>query len=127
MKIARKASLKETPPSGRIEVRDLAFRYGPGEPFVFENVNFVVEPGDYVAITGPSGGGKTTLLKVLLGLLEPSEGEVLIDGIPLGTFGARALREHAGVVMQEIMNTPENIPQSVMEKAECVIVFPSVL
>jgi ATP-binding cassette, subfamily B, bacterial CvaB/MchF/RaxB len=93
--------IRRTPPSGRIEVRDLAFRYGPGEPFVFENVNFVVEPGDYVAITGPSGGGKTTLLKVLLGLLEPSEGEVLIDGIPLGTFGARALREHAGVVMQD--------------------------
>ena len=50
---------------------------------------------------GPSGGGKTTLLKVLLGLLEPTSGDVLIDGIPLTTFGMRAFRDHAGVVMQD--------------------------
>ena len=90
-----------TPPTGRIEVRNLSFRYGPSEGFVFEGVSFVVAPGDYLAITGPSGGGKTTLMKVLLGLLEPTEGEVLIDGLPLGTFGARAFRDHAGVVMQD--------------------------
>lgn len=88
-------------PTGRIEVRNLAFRYGPNEPPVFEGVSFSVEPGDYVAITGPSGGGKTTLLKVILGLLEPAEGEVLIDGLPLATYGARAFRDHAGVVMQD--------------------------
>jgi ATP-binding cassette subfamily B protein RaxB len=90
-----------TPPSGRIEVRNLSFRYGPSESFVFEHVNFVVEPGDYLAIIGPSGGGKTTLMKVMLGLLDPTDGEVLIDGLPLGTFGARALRDHVGVVMQD--------------------------
>jgi ATP-binding cassette subfamily B protein RaxB len=89
------------PPQGHLEVRNLAFRYGEGEPFVFEGVSFTVAPGEYVAITGPSGGGKTTLLKVILGLLEPTSGEVLIDGLPLATFGARAFREHAGVVMQD--------------------------
>lgn len=88
-------------PSGRIEVRNLSFRHAPDEPLLFEHVNFVIEPGDYVAITGPSGGGKTTLLKVLLGLLEPTSGEVLIDGIPLPTFGPRAFRDHSGVVMQD--------------------------
>jgi len=92
---------RRAPPAGRLEVRDLSFRYGPDEPLLFEHVNFVVEPGEYVAITGPSGGGKTTLLKVLLGLLEPTSGDVLIDGIPLATFGARAFRDHAGVVMQD--------------------------
>jgi ATP-binding cassette subfamily B protein RaxB len=90
-----------TPPSGRIEVRNLSFRYGPSESFVFEHVNFIVEPGDYLAIIGPSGGGKTTLMKVMLGLLDPTDGEVLIDGLPLGTFGARAFRDHVGVVMQD--------------------------
>ncbi len=68
---------------------------------MFEHINFVVEPGDYLAIIGPSGGGKTTLMKVMLGLLEPTEGEVLIDGLPLRTFGARAFRDHVGVVMQD--------------------------
>jgi ATP-binding cassette subfamily B protein RaxB len=92
---------RRAPPEGRIEVRNLSFRYAPDEPLLFQHVNFVIEPGEYVAITGPSGGGKTTLLKVLLGLLEPTSGEVLIDGIPLPTFGARAFRDHAGVVMQD--------------------------
>jgi len=94
-------NIRRPAPEGRLEVRNLAFRYGPEEALLFEHVNFVVEPGEYVAITGPSGGGKTTLLKVLLGLLEPTSGEVLIDGMPLATFGARALRDHAGVVMQD--------------------------
>ena len=89
------------PPAGRIEVRNLSFRYGPNDGFVFEDVSFVVEPGDYLAIIGPSGGGKTTLMKLMLGLLEPTDGEVLIDGLPLGTFGARAFRDHVGVVTQD--------------------------
>lgn len=50
---------------------------------------------------GPSGGGKTTLVKVMLGLLEPTSGEVLIDGVPLLTLGYKAYREQIGAVMQE--------------------------
>ena len=54
-----------------------------------------------MTIMGPSGGGKTTLIKIMLGLLEPTRGEVLIDGTPLTAMGARAYREHVGAVMQE--------------------------
>ncbi len=89
------------PLQGGIEVRDLAFRYAPGEPFVFERLSFRIEAGEYVALTGPSGGGKTTLLKVLLGLLEPTAGEVLVDGLPMRAFGAQAFRAQVGVVMQD--------------------------
>ena len=86
---------------GRIELRGIRFRYSPSDPFVLEGVNLVVEPGDHLAITGPSGGGKSTLLKVLLGLVEPDEGEVLIDDVPLPRFGYKNFRDQVGVVMQD--------------------------
>ena len=77
------------------------FRYAETEPFVLEDINLVIEPGAFVTIMGPSGGGKTTLVKIMLGLLEPTTGEVLIDGIPLSVIGPRAYREQIGAVMQE--------------------------
>jgi ATP-binding cassette subfamily B protein RaxB len=86
---------------GRIELRNVRFRYADTEPFVLENINLTVEPGQFLTIMGPSGGGKTTLIKIMLGLLEPTSGEVLIDGVPLATIGPRAYREHVGAVMQE--------------------------
>jgi ATP-binding cassette subfamily B protein RaxB len=96
-----RAAAYQRPIEGSIEARNLSFRYAEGEPFVFENVSFTIETGDYVAITGPSGGGKTTLLKVILGLLPPTNGEVLVDGVPLGVIGPDTLRKKAGVVMQD--------------------------
>jgi ATP-binding cassette subfamily B protein RaxB len=86
---------------GRLELRNVFFRYAEGEPFVLEDVSLVVEAGQFVTITGPSGGGKTTLMKIMLGLLVPTSGEVLIDGLPLSTVGIRAYREQTGAVMQE--------------------------
>jgi len=89
------------PIQGRIELRHLCFRYAETEPFVLENINFTVEAGSFVTIMGPSGGGKTTLVKIMLGLLEPTSGEVLIDGISLAAIGPRQYREQIGAVMQE--------------------------
>jgi ATP-binding cassette, subfamily B, bacterial CvaB/MchF/RaxB len=89
------------PLQGAIELRNVSFRYAESEPFVLESINLGIEPGEFVTITGPSGGGKTTLIKVMLGLLEPTSGEVLIDGVPLSTVGARAFREQVAAVMQD--------------------------
>jgi ATP-binding cassette subfamily B protein RaxB len=86
---------------GEIEVRGLSFRYAEDEPFIFENLNFRVAAGEHVAISGPSGCGKTTLLKILVGLIQPTAGEVLVDGMPLAALGPRAFRSQIGVVMQE--------------------------
>lgn len=86
---------------GGIELRNVSFRYAETERFVLENVSQTIVPGQFITIMGPSGGGKTTLMKIMLGLLEPTSGEVLIDGIPLSVIGARAYREHVGAVMQE--------------------------
>jgi ATP-binding cassette subfamily B protein RaxB len=68
---------------------------------VIENLNLTVEAGEAVTIVGPSGCGKTTLVKIMLGLLEPTSGEVLIDGVPLSGIGIRAYREQIAAVMQE--------------------------
>jgi ATP-binding cassette subfamily B protein RaxB len=86
---------------GRIELRRVFFRYSETDSFVLEDINLEIEPGEFVAIMGPSGGGKTTLMKLMLGLLEPTSGEVLVDGVPLATFGARPYREQVAAVMQE--------------------------
>jgi len=89
------------PVRGGIELRNVSFRYAETERFVLENVSLKVEAGQFVTIMGPSGGGKTTLLKIMLGLLEPTSGEVLIDGVPLQTIGVRVYREQVAAVMQE--------------------------
>src|SRR5215210_1395294 len=86
---------------GRIELRNVFFRYAETEPFVIEDINITIEPGEFITIMGPSGGGKTTLMKIMLGLLEPTLGEVMIDGVPLSVIGPRAYREQVGAVMQE--------------------------
>jgi len=91
----------QQPIKGDLEVRELCFRYAEGEPFVLRDINLNVQAGDYLAITGPSGCGKTTLLKVILGLLEPSSGEILIDGVPLRILGHQTFRKSIGVVMQD--------------------------
>lgn len=84
-----------------IEVRNVSFRYAPGEAWVLRNVNVHIRAGESVAIAGPSGCGKTTLLKIMLGQLQPEEGDVLIGGIPLKQLGLKTYREHIGVVMQD--------------------------
>jgi ATP-binding cassette subfamily B protein RaxB len=89
------------PVQGRIELRNVFFRYAESEPFVLEGINLAIEPGEFVTIMGPSGGGKTTLIKLMLGLLEPTEGEVLIDHVGLKTIGARPYREKVAAVMQD--------------------------
>jgi ATP-binding cassette subfamily B protein RaxB len=86
---------------GRIELRDIRYRYSPSDPLVLDGINLVVEPGDHIAITGPSGGGKSTLMKIILGLVEPESGDILIDGQPLARFGNQNYRRQIGAVAQD--------------------------
>lgn len=86
---------------GKIELRNVCFRYSETEPFILQNVNLMVEAGHSITLMGPSGGGKTTLMKIMLGLLEPTSGELLIDDIPLSAIGVRVYREAVAAVMQE--------------------------
>ncbi|MBL8310396.1 MAG: peptidase domain-containing ABC transporter [Burkholderiales bacterium] len=82
-------------------IEDLGFRYGPHDPFVFRHVSFTVAPGESVALTGKSGAGKTTLAKVVVGLLPATEGRVLIDGLDIRDIDPTSLRAQLAAVMQE--------------------------
>ena len=78
-----------------LEARDISFSYVPGRP-ILHDVNLVVDPGERVALTAPSGRGKTTLCRVLSGYLRPDAGTVLVDGVELSR--ARAARNGVPVV-----------------------------
>ena len=95
------ASGEDTGFKGRIALNDVSFRYAEGEPWVLRHVSLHIEPGEMVVFAGPSGQGKTTLLKVMLGLFTTEEGELLIDDQPLDRFGRRRYRSKLGAVMQE--------------------------
>ena len=84
-----------------IELRNVSFRYGEGEPWILKDANFKIEAGESVAVVGASGAGKTTLLKIALGLLQPSEGEVLYGGQRVQHVGIQNFRRQIGTVMQE--------------------------
>ena len=84
-----------------IEVRNIRYRYGDNEAWVLDGVSFKIEAGELVAIVGASGGGKTTLLKILTGLITPTEGDILVNGEPLSRIGVARYRSMIGVVMQD--------------------------
>ena len=94
--------VEQAPPaSPRIEVKGLSFRYAEGEPWVLQDCSFTVEEGEAVAIVGASGCGKTTLVKLLLGLLPPTAGSIRIGGQEIHQLGLRNYRGIVGAVLQD--------------------------
>jgi ATP-binding cassette subfamily B protein RaxB len=84
-----------------IELRNIRYRYGVGEPEVLKGISLKIRPGEMVVLVGPSGGGKTTLVKIMMGLLNPSYGEILVGGRQLSSFNRRASRQLIGSVAQD--------------------------
>ena len=85
----------------RIELRGVSFHYPGGEFPVLENIELTIERGRMIALVGPSGAGKSTLVDLLPRFYDPTEGEILLDGIPLGRFALDDLRSLFGIVSQE--------------------------
>jgi ATP-binding cassette subfamily B protein RaxB len=86
---------------GTLTIRNLRFRYAEHDPWLIDGVDLTITAGQSIALTGPSGSGKTTLCKILLGLLPPTEGDILLDGIPIHRIGLQSYREMIGTVMQD--------------------------
>ncbi|MGD9768610.1 MAG: ABC transporter ATP-binding protein [Pseudolabrys sp.] len=94
-----------------IELRDVSFAYG--EKAVLDGVSLRIEPGEFVALCGASGGGKTTLLDTISGLLAPSHGGVVIDGNDLREFDLTSWRHCIGYVPQELLLLHDTVYQNV--------------
>ena len=85
----------------RIELRDVSFAYRPNEP-VLNRMSFVAEPGKVTALVGPSGGGKSTVLALLLRFYEASDGDILIDGQSIVMVSRKSLRQQTAYVGQDV-------------------------
>lgn len=85
----------------QVELRDVTFSYRPNEP-VLRHMSFIAEPGKVTALVGPSGGGKSTVLALLLRFYELSEGNIMIDGQSIVTVSRRSLRQQTAYVGQDV-------------------------
>ncbi|WP_442592662.1 lipid A export permease/ATP-binding protein MsbA [Parapusillimonas sp. JC17] len=91
------------PVRGRVEFRNIEHRFPDAASNTLSNVSFVAEPGQTIALVGRSGSGKTTLVNMLPRFIEPSSGEVLIDGQNIRELKLRGLREHLSLVSQDVV------------------------
>lgn len=86
--------------SGGIEMNNVSFRYSENMPLIIDNLSLKIRPGQYVAIVGKTGCGKSTLMRLLLGFEHPQKGAIYYDGKDLERIDLRSLRRRVGVVMQ---------------------------
>jgi len=99
--------------TGHIQLQHVSFKYDANSPTVLKDITVDIVPGQKVAIVGPTGSGKSTLGKLLLGLYLPTEGEILYDGIPLRSLNYQSVRSQFGVIMQDASIFSGSIRQNI--------------
>ena len=93
-------ALRKTSCEGRVELSDVSFSYDPERPLI-ENLNLLVHPGNRIAIVGPTGCGKTTLINLLMRFYDVNEGAISVDGTDIRNITRNSLRGSYGMVLQE--------------------------
>ena len=99
---------------GRIDMQNVNFSYDSDSPQILHDIDFRAEPGQFVAIVGGSGSGKSTILRLLLGFEKPDSGTVFYDGVDLAALNVQAVRRQIGVVMQNGQLQPGFVLQSII-------------
>ncbi len=94
---------------GRIEFKNVSFQYADGKLPILRNVSFTAEPGETIAIMGETGCGKTSLIQLIPRFYEPTEGEVLVDGIAVQDMKLRQLRGNIGLATQDVLLYSDSI------------------
>ncbi|TKB51179.1 peptidase domain-containing ABC transporter [Ferrimonas sediminicola] len=87
--------------AGCLSLSGLSFSYTSSKFMLFDNLSLNIKAGEHIAIVGPSGSGKSTLMKLMLGLMRPTSGKILIDGVDITALGSKCYRSHIAAVMQE--------------------------
>jgi ATP-binding cassette subfamily B protein len=96
-----------------LSLKQLSFRYSPQSPYVLKNLNLTIEKGSRVGFIGTTGSGKSTLLDIVMGLLQSTEGLLLIDGKPITTSNNRAWQAHIAHVPQAIFLADSSIEENI--------------
>lgn len=108
-----RASTQIIPFKQSMRLHRLSFRYGPQLPWVLKDINLEIVKGNRIGLIGTTGGGKSTLLDIVMGLLPPSEGTFEIDGQPLSTSNIRAWQGHIAHVPQSIFLSDSSIEENI--------------
>ncbi len=111
--VSSKSAIRSIQPTGKIEFNDVSFRYNENEDFILRNINLEIKPGQKVALIGPVGCGKTTLVNLIPRILPAGHNKIFLDDIDINKIDVKELRRHIGFVSQDTFLFSEKIKDNI--------------